>query len=129
MSAPSFAFCGYYTKIPAARVLKTEGEQKDDNEEIAAAIKMAILLLSLGDAMEERIEATIPEDVDSNIVIIWPSSAERLQFGVGQKAIRLRQRSETSTLKNADEASPFLMSNETVASSALAWTFAPATAS
>ena len=92
--------------LPYARVLETEGEQKDDNEEIAAAIKMAILLLSLGDAMEERIEiecdedgtrysvrtangeladsgddwrvlvkrieATIPKDVDSNIVIIWP---------------------------------------------------------
>lgn len=92
--------------LPYARVLETEGEQKDDNEEIAAAIKMAILLLSLGDAMEERIEiecdedgtrysvrttdgelvdsgddwrvlvkrieATIPEDLDSNIVIIWP---------------------------------------------------------
>lgn len=92
--------------LPYARVLETEGEQKDDNEEIAAAIKMAILLLSLGDAVEERIEAecdedgtrysvrttdgeladsgddwrvlvkrieaTIPEDVDSNIVIIWP---------------------------------------------------------
>ena len=92
--------------LPYARVLETEGEQKDDNEEIAAAIKMAILLLSLGDAMEERIEiecdedgtrysvrttdgeladsgddwrvlvkrieSTIPEDVDSNITIIWP---------------------------------------------------------
>ena len=92
--------------LPYARVLETEEEQQDDNTEIAAAIKMAILLLSLGDAVEERIEiecddggtrysvwtaegelvdsgddwrvlvkrieATIPEDLDSNIVIIWP---------------------------------------------------------
>lgn len=93
-------------RLPYARVLETEEEQKDDNTEIAAAIKMAILLLSLGDAVEERIEvdcdedgtrysvwttdgeladsgddwrvlvnrieATLPADVDSNIVIIWP---------------------------------------------------------
>ncbi len=48
--------------LPYARVLETEEEQKDDNEEIAAAIKMAILLLSLGDAMEERIEIECDED-------------------------------------------------------------------
>ena len=92
--------------LPYARVLETEEEQKEDDSEIAAAIKMAILLLSLGDAVEERIEvdcdedgtrysvwtsdgelvdsgddwrvlvnrieATLPADVDSNIVIIWP---------------------------------------------------------
>ena len=92
--------------LPYARVLETKEEQKEDDSEIAAAIKMAILLLSLGDAVEERIEvdcdedgtrysvrttdgeladsgddwrvlvnrieATLPADVDSNIVIIWP---------------------------------------------------------
>lgn len=48
--------------LPYARVLETEEEQKEDCAEIAAAIKMALLLLSLGNTLEERIEVDCDED-------------------------------------------------------------------
>lgn len=48
--------------LPYARVLETEEEQKEDSAEIAAAIKMALLLLSLGNTLEERIEVDCDED-------------------------------------------------------------------
>ena len=49
-------------RLPYARVLESEEEQREDNDEIAAAVKMAILLLSLGNALEERIEVDCDED-------------------------------------------------------------------
>ena len=48
--------------LPYARVLETEEEQQEDSAEIAAAIKMALLLLSLGNTLEERIEVDCDED-------------------------------------------------------------------
>ena len=48
--------------LPYARVLEIEEEQKEDSAEIAAAIKMALLLLSLGNTLEERIEVDCDED-------------------------------------------------------------------
>lgn len=65
--------------LPYARVLETEEEQKEDSAEIAAAIKMAILLLSLGDALEERIEVECDED--GTRYSVWTTDGELVDSG------------------------------------------------
>ena len=66
-------------RLPYARVLETDEEQKEDNEEIAAAIKMAMLLLSLGDTIEERIE--IECDEDGTRYSVWTTDGELVDSG------------------------------------------------
>lgn len=75
-------------RLPYARVLETEEEQREDDEEIAAAIKMAILLLSLGDAVEERIEAEC--DDGGTRYSVWTAEGELVDSGDDWRALLSR---------------------------------------
>lgn len=86
-------------RLPYARVLETEDEQKEDNEEIAAAIKMAMLLLSLGDTVEERIE--IECDEDGTRYSVWTADGELVDSGDDWRT--LLGRIETTISSDVDE--------------------------
>ena len=75
---------GISFRMPYARVLSDEASQKDDDEEIGAAIRMAILLLMTAECMESvsRIEVSC-DDRGTTPRSLFPSSGRELRGASG----------------------------------------------
>ena len=63
-------------RIPYARVLSDEASQKDDEEEIGAAIRMAILLLSTVGRMESVSQISVSCDDHGTTYAIYSADGE-----------------------------------------------------
>ena len=63
-------------RIPYARVLSDEASQKDDEEEISAAIRMAILLLSTVGRMESVSQISVSCDDRSTSYAVYSADGE-----------------------------------------------------
>ena len=63
-------------RIPYARVLSDEASQKDDEEEISAAIRMAILLLSTVGRMESVSQISVSCDDHGTTYAVYSADGE-----------------------------------------------------
>ena len=63
-------------RIPYARVLSDEASQKDDEEEISAAIRMAILLLSTVGRMESVSQISVSCDDRGTTYAVYSADGE-----------------------------------------------------
>ena len=63
-------------RIPYARVLSDEASQKDDEEEIGAAIRMAILLLSTVGRMESVSQISVSCDDHGTTYAVYSADGE-----------------------------------------------------
>ena len=63
-------------RIPYARVLSDEATQKEDDEEIGAAIRMAILLLTLAGRMESASRIEVSCDDRSTAYAVYAANGE-----------------------------------------------------
>ena len=67
---------GISFRIPYARVLSDEATQKEDDEEIGAAIRMAILLLTLAGRMESASRIEVSCDDRSTAYAVYAANGE-----------------------------------------------------
>ena len=67
---------GISFRIPYARVLSDEATQKEDDEEIGAAIRMAILLLTLAGRMESASRIEVSCDDRGTAYAVYAANGE-----------------------------------------------------
>ena len=81
-------------RIPYARVLSDEASQKDDEEEIGAAIRMAILLLSTVGRMESESRIEVSCDERGTSYAIYDAEGELEDSGEDWSPLLKRLESE-----------------------------------
>ena len=81
-------------RIPYARVLSDEASQKDDEEEISAAIRMAILLLSTVGRMESVSQISVSCDERGTSYAIYDAEGELEDSGEDWSPLLKRLESE-----------------------------------
>ena len=81
-------------RIPYARVLSDEASQKDDEEEISAAIRMAILLLSTVGRMESVSQISVSCDERGTAYAVYSADGELEDSGEDWSPLLKRLESE-----------------------------------
>ena len=81
-------------RIPYARVLSDEASQKDDEEEIGAAIRMAILLLSTVGRMESVSQISVSCDDHGTTYAVYSADGEIEDSGEDWSPLLKRLESE-----------------------------------
>ena len=81
-------------RIPYARVLSDEASQKDDEEEIGAAIRMAILLLSTVGRLESVSQISVSCDDRGTSYAIYDAEGELEDSGEDWSSLLKRLESE-----------------------------------